>query len=147
MNYYIERVWCGSSIYILHILLHLHSKEPEKSSSTSTTEDVILSGSPYVMMVELTDYRTVRNVTTSYDVYVITKQLHWLVLVRMTDSDLPFLTFEVTTVNFRDSIPTMRRMSQPTTSFSTTRLNGNISVVDSLCRCQPIKIRTKSMKK
>ena len=78
------------------------------------------------MMVELTDYRAVRNVTTSFDVYVITKQLHWLVLV---DSELPFLTFEVTTLNFRDSIPTMRRLSQPTTSFSTTKLNGNISVI------------------
>ena len=80
-------------------------------------------------MVELTDYRTVCKVMAIYDVYVITKQLHWLVLVRMQDSDLPYLTFEVTTINYRDCIPTMRRMSEPTTSFSTTKLKGNITVL------------------
>jgi len=86
-------------------------------------------------MVEKTDYKSTRNVVVDYDIFVVRKQLHWLLLVRMIDSELSFLTIEITTTNLHDCIPTMRRLSQPTTSISTTRLASDCSVP--LLTCEP----------
>lgn len=89
-------------------------------------------------MVEKTDYKTTNGVVVDYEIFVVRKQLHWLLLLRMESSELAFVTIEITTMNLHDCIPTMRRLSQPTTSFSTTRLNGNRSVP--LLTCKPEKV-------
>ena len=86
-------------------------------------------------MVEKTDYKAMCNVIVDYDIYVVRKQLHWLLLVRMKSSELSFITLEITTTNLKDCIPTMRRLSRPTTSLSTTRLYGDRSVP--LLTCEP----------
>ena len=99
---------------------------------------MILSGSPFVEMVEKTDYKPTYGVVVNYEIFVVRKQLHWLLLVRMASSKLSFVTIEITTINFHDCIPTMRRLSEPTTSFFTTRLNGNRSVP--LLTCKPEKV-------
>lgn len=89
-------------------------------------------------MVENTDYKPTRNVEVNYEVFVVRKQLHWLLLFRMESSELSFITIEMTTTNLHDCVPTMRRLSKPTTSISTSRLNGDRSVP--LLTCEPEKV-------
>ena len=54
-------------------------------------------------MVEKTDYKATRNVIVDYDIYVVRKQLHWLLLVRMKSSEFSFITDEITTYTFADT--------------------------------------------
>ncbi len=107
------------------------------SSSTKPQEPefLILSGSSFSGMVGKTDYKSTRNVIVDYDVLFVRKQLHWLLLMRMVDSELSFVTIGITTTNLQDCVPTMRRLSTPTTSICTTHLNGDWSVP--LLTCEP----------
>ena len=74
------------------------------SFSSSTGNDAINdvnSGCPFVEMIqEHTNYGFLLRLSTHYEIKLVhgtTTNLHWYVLVKMKDSDLPHITFEVTT--------------------------------------------------
>jgi hypothetical protein len=62
-----------------------------------------------------TGYVNMMNATAHYEVLLVhgtrnPSKLHWLLLVKMKESDLPHITFEVTTKNMTDLIQTTRNV-------------------------------------
>lgn len=61
-----------------------------------------LTGESFMDMVQDSPYKKLLRVPAVYDVYIDRSQWHWFLLVKMKDSDLPFVSFEVTTPNLTD---------------------------------------------
>lgn len=88
-----------------------------QSGMQSSNNNVLYVGLPFEEMVKRTHYAPVVRVSTRYEIKLVhgtTGQLHWRLLVKMKDSDMPFITFEITTSNMYDIIPAM--MEIPETS-------------------------------
>ncbi len=73
------------------------------SSGTFSSVDGQCTGEPFVDMVKETKpYGRLLRVRTTYEIYIHNARYHWLLLVRMKDSELPFITLEVTSPNMKD---------------------------------------------
>ena len=73
-----------------------------------------ISGRPFVEMIkEHGSYKLLSRSPTHYEVKLVhgtTSNLHWYVLVKIKDSDLPYITFEITTSNMKNLIQTIRNV-------------------------------------
>lgn len=83
------------------------------SSQPEVEDNSVQSGHLFVeMLTSHPIYRTFIRVICDYEVRLVhgVPYLHWYVLVRMKDSKSPYLTFEVTTMDMTDLIPTTRNV-------------------------------------
>ena len=64
-------------------------------------------GDTFVDLVKETPYKTILKVKTEYELSLVKSQLHWLLLVRMRDSDEAYISIEITTSNMTDLKPIM----------------------------------------
>ena len=86
------------------------------NSSAPTGDEDIASGSPFVDMVPThANYAYMMKTIAHYEVFLVhgtlnPTKLHWFLLVKMKDSYLPHITFEVTTRNMTDLVQTTRNV-------------------------------------
>ena len=86
-----------------------------------------LVGNPFVNMVTGTPYRDVLSVNTTYEICIIKRALHRLLLVKMKDSSYPWITFEVNTPDMTDLTTVMQEMENlPWNSESVDNYEGNL---------------------
>ena len=92
-----------------------NSRAPASSESSSPSSGGQQSqdyGRPFVQMVkENSKYGPMFRVTTQYKVKLshgTRRNVHWFLMVKVKESDLPYLTIEITTTNLTDLIPTTR---------------------------------------
>lgn len=73
------------------------------------------SGRPFVEMIQgHGSYKLLLRSPSHYEIKLVhgtTTNLHWYVLVKMKDSDLPYITFEITTKNMKNLIQTVRNVT------------------------------------
>ena len=97
----------GSSIGVLSSL---------SSSSSTFKKESNRGGLPFIKMIrEHRTYGFVFETKAEYDVRLVhgtTYNLHWVVLLKMKDSRLPYVTYEITTQTMNDLIQTMRTIQE-----------------------------------
>ncbi len=84
------------------------TSQGESSSSGSNVQD----GRPFKEMVKKTAYGNLVRVHSNYEVSLVHRQLHWLLMVKMMDSDEPYISMEIVTSNMFDIIPVMREIQE-----------------------------------
>ena len=68
---------------------------------------------PYIEMVQDTPYLDIMDDPEQrYSVYLDKSNLHWFVLVQKTDSTLPYITLEISTLNMVDLLTVMKVMGE-----------------------------------
>ena len=93
----------------------ISSRSSLSSSSSSNAKQpnhTQAQGNDFVDLVKETPYRTLLKVETEYELNLVKSQLHWLLLVRMKDSDEAYISLEITTSNTTDLLQTMRIYEQ-----------------------------------
>ena len=96
----------GSSIGVLSSL----------SSSSTFKKESNRGGLPFIKMIrEHRTYGFVFETKAEYEVRLVhgtTYNLHWVVLLKMKGSRLPYVTYEITTQTLKDLIQTMRTIQE-----------------------------------
>ncbi len=81
-------------------------------ASLSSGQGFSKYGKSFVEMVNGSEYKPVIHTPSSYEVRIVKPpSAHWLILVKMKDSEFPYLTFEITTSNGSDILHTTRAVS------------------------------------
>ena len=87
------------------------TSSPGSSSSGGFQE----YGKSFVTMVKGSDYKHFICAPSSYEVRIVHPASgHWFLLVKMKDSELPYLTFEITTSSGSDLLQTTRAIGDDT---------------------------------
>lgn len=78
-------------------------------SSSSGSSGYMKSGKPFKMMVEdIMEFKQFIKVETKFIISLSRCHYHWFLLVKMKDSEFPYLTIEITTSNMSDLVPAVR---------------------------------------
>lgn len=87
----------------------LSSRLSSRSSTSSSKNDCLHFGEPFIEMVKTTVYKNMPGLRfrATYEVYLNRSQLHWFLLVKLKSSELPFIRLEITTETMTELIPTL----------------------------------------
>ena len=88
------------------------SLSSSSSSNAKQPNHFLAQGDNFVDLVKETPYKTLLKVKAEYELNLVKSQLHWLLLVRMRDSDEVYISLEITTSNMSDLLQTMRIYEQ-----------------------------------
>ena len=117
----------------------ISSRRSSSSSSSSNGKQpnhFLAQGDNFVDLVKETPYKTLLKVKTEYELNLVKSQLHWLLLVRMKDSDEAYISLEITTSNMTDLLQTMRiyeQESDPTNLLKATPVANYETKLIDLC--------------
>ena len=104
----------GKSVAVSSTAIYGTDQNNYSSATSLRVRNQDNAGQPFVEMIQSMDvYGAIASVKGNLEIYILNGDVHWLLLVRLEGgTKLPFLSFEVTTSNMTNIIPTMRLISE-----------------------------------